>query len=193
MLCQDEQRAGDRQIVAFDKTHEPQYRYDREVVGAERDVVELAPEHKPGGGRRPGEGADFCHDEPPRLSNPGDNAGPQNGRGSRVALLCDQLKLLHVAVVYASQIPAPHEMPPDRRVAPVPNSGDIGFLLARWPFEAMRPKLDARKDPWPSQKDRGVIVAVVLFGRDPCGITYRHDFLAKRASRDPQSAPDRSS
>src|SRR5579875_2267299 len=48
MFCQNQQRSSDRQIVAFDKADKSQYRDDREVITAERDAVELAPEHKPG-------------------------------------------------------------------------------------------------------------------------------------------------
>jgi hypothetical protein len=45
-LGQHQERAGHHQIVALDKAYEGQYCDDQDVVAAERDAVELAPEDK---------------------------------------------------------------------------------------------------------------------------------------------------
>jgi hypothetical protein len=45
-LGQHQERAGHHQIVALDKADEGQHGDDQNVVAAERDAVELSPEHK---------------------------------------------------------------------------------------------------------------------------------------------------
>ena len=48
LLCEHQQRAGHDQVVAVDKADKPEDADHHQVVGAERDAVELAAEHMAG-------------------------------------------------------------------------------------------------------------------------------------------------
>jgi hypothetical protein len=68
-LGQHQQRAGHHQIVALDEADEGEHGDDQDVVAAERDAVELAPEHKAGRSCRSNHRANFCHGDLPDSMN----------------------------------------------------------------------------------------------------------------------------
>ena len=68
-LGQHQERPGHHQIVALDKADEGEHGDDQDVVGAERDAVELVAEHKARAGCRCANRADICHRYLPNWSN----------------------------------------------------------------------------------------------------------------------------
>jgi len=61
VLGQHEQRAAEREVVALDEADRPEYQDDLQMVGAERNGVELAAEQKAGRKTRGGERRGLCH------------------------------------------------------------------------------------------------------------------------------------
>jgi hypothetical protein len=79
-LGQHQQRTGHDQVVALDEADEGENGDDQDVVAAERDAVELAPENIAGGYCRSDRRANFCHGDLPRSSNPREPRGNRAGR-----------------------------------------------------------------------------------------------------------------